>query len=149
VQLTCPLYGALDVEAFKRAWQRVVDRHPILRTLFTWEGRDEPLQIVRSQVELPWEHLDWRHVPESEQREQLQKYLEADRERGFELTVAPLMRLGLIRLAEDTHQFVWTKHHLLLDGWSSLRVMEETLAFYDAFRRGQELSLERPRPYRD
>lgn len=149
VQLSCPLYGHLDTQAFKDAWQRVVDRHPILRTLFTWEGRDEPLQIVRSQVRLSWGEIDWRHLSGDEQKERLEDYLEADRARGFELTEAPLMRMALVRLADDAHQFVWSKHHLLLDGWSSLRIMEETLALYESFSRGQDLFLERPRPYRD
>ena len=149
VQLSCPLYGNLDVKAFKAAWLRVVERHPILRTLFTWEGRDEPLQIVRSQVVLPWDEMDWRDLSADEQRERLQDYLLADRERQFELSAPPLMRLALIRVGELERRFVWTKHHLLLDGWSSLRMMEEILAFYEAFRRGQDLVLEPPRPYRD
>jgi len=149
VQLSCPLYGNLDVAAFKSAWQRVVDRHPILRTLFTWEERDEPLQIVRSHVELPWKVADWRHLSASEQSLRLESYLQADRERGFELNVPPLMRMALIHLSPGVHQFIWTKHHLLLDGWSSMTIMEETLAFYEAFRRNRDLVLARPRPYRD
>ena len=64
-QLSCPFYGALKVEAFKRAWQRVVDRHAILRTLFAWEDSDRPLQIVRLQVKLQWVEMDWRHLPQN------------------------------------------------------------------------------------
>ncbi|HBL28291.1 MAG TPA: hypothetical protein DD490_15760, partial [Acidobacteria bacterium] len=43
-QMTCTLTGDLDAAAFRRAWQRLVDRHTILRTAFAWEGLDEPLQ---------------------------------------------------------------------------------------------------------
>ena len=42
-QVTCVLRGKLDVSAFKQAWQRVVARHPILRTCFLWERLEEHL----------------------------------------------------------------------------------------------------------
>jgi surfactin family lipopeptide synthetase C len=41
-------HPGLDVAAFERAWQSLIDRHPALRTVFAWETRDKPLQVVRS-----------------------------------------------------------------------------------------------------
>ena len=40
---------------FRRAWEEVVDRHPVLRTAFAWQGLDQPLQVVRRRVTLPFE----------------------------------------------------------------------------------------------
>jgi amino acid adenylation domain-containing protein len=148
-QWSCCFYGAFNVEAFKHAWRHVVNRHSILRTLFLWEGREQPLQVVRSQIELPWDQQDWRDLAQEQQQEQLKRYLGTDRERKFDLAQAPLMRLALIRIAEESYRFIWSHHHLLLDGWSSLKLIEELLNFYKAFCRNQELWLERPRPYRD
>src|SRR5262249_44504589 len=79
----------------------------------------------------------------------LESYLEADRRRGFELTEAPLMRLALFWVAEADYQLVWTSHHAILDGRSRLVVLKELFALYEAFRRGQDLPLQQPRPYRD
>ena len=45
--------GPLDVGGFERAWQRLVERHPILRTAFVWDKHEKPLQVVRRQVTLP------------------------------------------------------------------------------------------------
>ncbi len=148
-QVIGDLREELDVGAFRRAWQRVVDRHPIVRTSFRWEGLDEPVQDANQQVVLPMDHQDWRGLPRLERDYRLELYLKADRRRGFELAQAPLMRLALFRLDEAHYQFVWTSHHALLDNHSRLIVLREAFAFYEAFRSGRELDLPRPRPFAD
>jgi amino acid adenylation domain-containing protein/non-ribosomal peptide synthase protein (TIGR01720 family) len=148
-QLSCTLNGDLNISAFQRAWQRVVERHPVLRTAFIWEGLDEVLQVVRQEVQVPWEQHDWRGLSPVEQREELKYFLQAERERGFDLSVAPLMHLTLIQVDENTYHFIWSYHHLLLDGWCLSLLFKEVFALYKAFSRGQDLHLERSRPYRD
>jgi len=141
------LKGALDLAAFRRAWERVIERHAVLRTLFAWEKRERPLQLVRERIALPWAQHDWRGA--ADQDERLEGLLEADRARGFDLAQAPLMRLTLIQRADEAYWFVWSLHHLLLDGWSTSIIFRELLQFYNAFRQGEALHLEPPRPYRD
>jgi len=148
-QSSYTLRGDLNIPAFERAWQRVIDRHPVLRTAFVWEGLDEPLQVVHRRVELPLEKQDWRGLSEDEQETRLEAFLQADRERGFDLGKAPLIRLTLIRTADDVYHFVWSHHHLLLDGWSQPILVREVFALYEAFQRGQDISLPPVRPYRD
>jgi hypothetical protein len=65
------------------------------------------------------------------------------------LSKAPLVRLTLFQIAAGTFQFVYSHHHLLLDGWSDYLLLNEVFAFYEAYRKGEELRLEQPRPYRD
>ncbi len=122
--------GDLDPKAFAGAWQRVLDRHPALRTVFVWKGQQQPLQVVLHHVKLPLEQQDWRSLGASEQQERLRAYLAVDRQQGFILSHAPLLRLALLRLAEDAYQIVWTYHHLLLDGWSVALVVREVMAYY-------------------
>ena len=148
-QLSCTLRGALDADALRRAWQSVIDRHTILRTAFFWERRDKPLQVVRRKATLPWQQEDWRGLSTLEQQERFKSYLEADRSRGFELSKAPLMRVILIQLTEDTYYLVWSHHHILLDGWSVGLVMNEVFALYEAFSKGKGIALGRSHPYRD
>ena len=50
-QTNAELNGPLNVQAFARAWRTVVDRNTILRTAFVWEGVDEPVQVVLSDVD--------------------------------------------------------------------------------------------------
>ena len=148
-QTAYTIHGHFNVPAFKQAWERVVERHPILRTLFHWKGRDEALQVVRQRVRLPWTQQDWRGLPPAEQENRLESVLKADRERGFDLSEAPVMRLALIQSAEDAYYFILSRHHLLLDRWSVSIVFKEVFAFYEAFNRGQDLHLEPSLPYRD
>jgi alpha-ketoglutarate-dependent taurine dioxygenase len=148
-QKTCTLQGDLDVSAFERAWQRVVERHPVLRTAFVWRGLEEPMQVVRQKVKLSWKREDWRRLSPEEQQAQSSAFLQMDRTQGMELSKAPLMRLALFRLADDAYHFTWTHHHILLDGWSLPILFKEVFAFYEAFRRGADPRLEKGRPYRD
>src|SRR4028118_259910 len=48
-QINLTLRGNLDVPSFQRAWDLVIERHPVLRTAFVWERRDEPFQVVYRQ----------------------------------------------------------------------------------------------------
>ena len=148
-QFCCRLEGDLDIAAFKQSWQEVVNRHSILRTACVWEQLSKPLQIVLRQIPLQCDLQDWRGLLPAEQQRQLENYLDADRSRGFILSNAPLMRLALIQVADDAYYFVWSHHHLLLDGWSTSIVLKEAFTFYDAFCRGEKASFEQPRPYRD
>jgi surfactin family lipopeptide synthetase C len=147
-QVTCTL-GNLNVLALEQAWQEVIDRHPILRTAFVWENLKKPLQVVGRRVGAPWERQDWRGLSETEQEEQFRAYLKADRGRGFKLSSAPLMRLALFQLGKDTYKFVWSHHHILLDGWSVHLLIDEVASFYAGFCQGQNIRLNPSRPYRD
>jgi NRPS condensation-like uncharacterized protein len=123
-QISCTFSNALDVSLLKKAWQLVIERHPALRTSFHWERRDQPFQVVYRSVNLPWEQYDWRGVSSTEQQELLENFLKGDRKQDFDINKPPLMRLTLIQLAEDKYKFVWSKHHLILDGWSTAIVFK-------------------------
>lgn len=148
-QLHCTLSGQLHVTEFACAWQQVIERHAALRTAFVWEGVNKPLQIVRQIVKLPLTEFDWRGLTANEEQQSFSTFLRTDRYRGFELTQAPLMRLTLIRLKEDAYRFVWSYHHIVLDGWSEALLLKEVFECYEAYRQGRELLLAQGRPYRD
>ncbi|HEX8184731.1 MAG TPA: condensation domain-containing protein, partial [Blastocatellia bacterium] len=149
LQWTFELEGGLNVSAFRRAWQRVLDRHEALRTGFIWKNLDEPLQAVHQDVEMPFYEEDWRGIDSQKQRQQLDSFLEEDVRNDFALSKPPLMRLALMRISEDSFYFVWSHHHLLLDGWSLSLVLKEALTFYDAFNKGNDMILKPSPPYRD
>ncbi|MBG1243496.1 non-ribosomal peptide synthetase [Nostoc sp. NZL] len=148
-QISCTLSGFLNVSALKKASQLVMEQHSVLRTSFHWERRDQPFQVVYRHVNLPWKQHDWRGVSPAEQQPLLENFLQTDREQDFDLDKPSLMRLNLIQLADDKHQFVWSKHHLILDGWSTAIVFKEVFDAYEALHQGSDLPVSRSRPYGD
>ena len=141
--------GALDVAAFRQAWTLLIARHPVLRTSFLWEELDEPVQVVVDRVELPLEEVDWRDVPAAAHAERLAALQEQERERGFDLAQAPLMRLHLIRLDETHSIFLWGQSHLLADGWSFSILMGELFQAYEMIRQTGRAHLPPVQPFRD
>lgn len=135
--------------AFKLAWQKIVDHYPILRTSFHWEDLDDPLQVVHQQVELPFAEYDWRGLAPETQKQQLHTYLQEDRQRGFTLTQAPLMRLSLLQISEEEHIAVWSYHHLLLDGWSVGIVVDQVFRIYERLLHDKTFSLPPSIPFRN
>jgi hypothetical protein len=148
-RLRYTIRGDLNVVAFEQAWQQVVERHAVLRSAFIWEEVDEPLQAVFREVETPLEFQDWRGAPVAEQEERLQAHLAEILQRGFKLSRPPLQKLTLIRMSERVSEFIWSYHHLLLDGWSVSVILGEIITLYEAFCQGQKPQLEKSRPYRD
>ena len=146
-QLSFALEGELDVKAFTESWRRAVARHAVLRTSFTWENLDEPLQAVHQRVDLPLEHLDWREL--SDHKRRLASLLEEERRRGFDLSTAPLLRLKLVQLNHQSHRLIWTHHHLLLDGWSIAILLREIFSDYENLTRGVDEPPPHSREYRD
>lgn len=147
--LGCQLEAALDIPALRRAWKDVMQRHPVLRSGFLWEGLDRPMQVVRKNVELPWREEDWRAYDVAEQQSKWRNLLVQERNQGFDFKVAPLLRLALIRTGEESYYFIWNSHHIVLDGWCLQIVMEEAFALYAAYREGRKLQLKGARLYRD
>ena len=148
VQHRWSIDGALDEGALARAFQDIVDRHPILRTAFVWDRRDRPMQVVRERVRLPFEQVDLRGLDGVAQGARVAEIAASDRARGFELTRAPLMRVTLLRLGEAAYQVVWSSHHLLLDGWSTGLVTNELWTLYRAHAAHEPPpAMPRPRPY--
>ncbi|MEV5717607.1 non-ribosomal peptide synthase/polyketide synthase [Amycolatopsis mediterranei] len=129
-QVRLRLTGIADPERLARAWQQVVADTPVLRTRVVWDELDEPVQVVERAVTVPVVQLDWTALDDDERAREQERFLQADRARGFDLTAAPLLRLAFARLPGGDVLLVWTFHHVLLDGWSAAQVFGEVCARY-------------------
>ena len=141
-QFHCVIEGPLNAALLRRAWQAVVARHALLRSAPAWDGLKKPVLVVRREVELPWTELDLRGDAEEQRQARCKELLAESRGQGFSLAEAPLMRFQLARLREREWRFVWTCHHLLLDGWSLGIVLREVFQWYAQAVLGQPGELE-------
>ncbi|BCE05153.1 hypothetical protein B4123_2685 [Bacillus paralicheniformis] len=120
------LEGTLDVQRLEAAFQKLIDRHEALRTSFTVVD-GEPRQNIHQRVQFKIEKVKADGKP----IEQMAKSFV----RRFDLAKAPLMRAGLVRLADRRHVLLFDMHHLVSDGVSISIILNELAALY----KGEEL----------
>ncbi len=142
-QSSCRIEGPLHITALELAWRRAVERHPVLRTSFHLDPV-RPVQRVHTRADLPWWQEDWRPLNPADQERRFQIWMEMDARHGFDLNLPPLMRLLLVRVGPESYRFLWTNHHLILDGWSLSILLREVFASYDLLTRGEPV---RPGPF--
>src|SRR6201998_1728372 len=136
ISLGWRLTGNLDCPALRRALDRIVARHEVLRTSFAVvEG--EPVQKIQAvdafRFELKEEDLRER----GETGEELARRIKEETERAFDLASGPLIRGQLLQVAEDEHVLLITMHHIVSDGWSMEIFLNELNTLYAAYREGQ------------
>jgi hypothetical protein len=148
VQMVMGLEGPLDVAVLKAAWQTVLARHATLRACFRQPaGLDHPVQIVTAKIGLPWRQVDLSGLSPEAITVNAERLALQERERRFDMTAPPLLRLLLLRIGPNLHRLVMTNHHIVMDGWSLPLLQKEVSALYAA---GGDAGMLPPvRPYRD
>lgn len=149
IQVISILNEKLETKNLERAWHQVFQRHPVLRTAFRWDNLAVPQQEVYSQVNLPFQYYDYRHLSQNDAQAHLENFLLEDRRQGFEVSVPPLARLNLFQFTEAQISQILTFHHSILDGRSLLILLQEVSDLYDAYCQNQDLDLPTVRPYGD
>ncbi|MEJ8545006.1 amino acid adenylation domain-containing protein [Brevibacillus borstelensis] len=123
------LDGVLERERFEAALQKLIERHEILRTSYEMIG-EELIQKIHERVGVPIEYMEAR---EEEIDQVFRSFV-----RPFDLAVPPLLRAGLVKVAENRHYFLYDFHHIAVDGESMAMFTREFIECY------QGLSLPEP-----
>ncbi|MEV7246898.1 condensation domain-containing protein, partial [Streptomyces sp. NPDC093248] len=142
--------GALDTGALGVAFTGLVTRHEVLRTRFVTDSSGRPAQIVDS----PWSVTpvvhDVRTLPTADREPAALAIMAAEARRSFELEGGRLLRVDVVRVADDDQYLLITLHHIVSDGWSSGILARELRELYAAAVNGREASLpEMPVQYGD
>ncbi|MEE1825256.1 amino acid adenylation domain-containing protein [Streptomyces sp. BE20] len=127
--------GAVDAEVLRDALNEVVRRHEALRTAFRLlDGR--PAQLVRPRltVELPEIDLRQDRLTGTALDERIAAAAIGE---PFDLETGPLVRMTLLRTADDESVLVLALHHLVSDRWSVWVLLSELAALYEAFAAGR------------
>src|SRR5262249_42373808 len=90
------------------------------------------------------------NVPEDERENEAKRLAQQEMRRPFDLAQGPLLRVLLIRSADEVHYVLLMMHHIISDGWSIDVFMHELAVLYNAFVQGIPPSLpELPIQYAD
>ncbi len=134
------LRGELDRQAFVEALDAITARHEILRTSFTTtDGR--PVQVVAPEYPVALTFSDLSSLDEDAREGKVRALARNELDQPFDLTRAPLWRVGLLRLGEGKHVVLVTMHHIIADGWSMGVFVKEFVTLYEAIRNMQPVRL--------
>ncbi len=133
VPSTLRLRGWLDHAALQRSFDSLVARHESLRTQ-VHQDEGQAFQIIRENGTVDILH---EQVNEAD----MQRRVETEIAQPFDLQQGPLLRVTLLRLAEDDHVLVLVQHHIVSDGWSMQVMVDELVQLYAAYSQGQDLQL--------
>ncbi|MDD5286358.1 MAG: amino acid adenylation domain-containing protein, partial [Desulfuromonadaceae bacterium] len=146
-QLCYRVKGEIDIPLFQKAWEELVIRHDVLRTVFVHHDVPRPLQIVLKQWRIDFCAVDLRGISLDDAEARIVSLKEKDRATPFNLAKDPLTRVTVISLAVDEAEVIWSHHHIILDGWSLGILQGELLEIYSALRRGTRHTLQEPVPF--
>jgi thioesterase domain-containing protein/acyl carrier protein len=133
IQVQFELKGKLNFELFKKSWNSTINRHEALRSSVHYQKIKTPVRIVHKEVEFSLSRHDFEGFSSEEQQLKLTEFKSQDRINGIDLSTTPTFRVHLFQLSDNSHSLIWTCHHIILDGWSSMNVCKDLLQFYEYF----------------
>ncbi|MGW4806846.1 amino acid adenylation domain-containing protein [Kitasatospora sp. NPDC004272] len=125
------LHGPLDRAALAHAVDTAVGRHGALRAAFTLTAAGEPVQALVPGVRVPWSTHDLSGLDERRQAAETARIEDAEAARRFDLARPPLVRCALLVLGPERHRLLLTRHHIVMDGWSTPVLLREVLAVHE------------------
>lgn len=131
----------IEPEVLRRALDRIVARHEVLRTTFAVQEDGQPWQQVAAHGEIPFEVTDLGGLPEAERSSEAARMIGAVISRRMDLGRGPLLTASLYRLAADRWLFLLAAHHIVFDGPSFALFFDELRAAYAALLEGREPGL--------
>lgn len=130
------LRGELDIPALQHAFEKLVERHPALRTTFT-ASHGEPVQQIQQQRFFDFQTQDVSTWSE----ESLNQHLLEEAHRPFNLERGSLIRVNLFAPSAQEHILLLAVHHIVADFWSLAVLVQELGILYEAEKDGTSVSL--------
>ncbi|WP_028546570.1 non-ribosomal peptide synthetase [Paenibacillus taiwanensis] len=115
------LEGPLNRDRFQTAFQQLISRHETLRTSFEMYA-GEPVQSIQSDVAFRMEYIV---ASENQLESFIQSFV-----RAFDLSQAPLLRVGLVQLEDERHVLMFDMHHIISDGVTMGNLVHEFAQLY-------------------
>ena len=137
-QLNLELSGNMNVDLFKKAWEHVTIQNEVLRTVFRWNGLEEPVQIILKSKKPNIVVHDFMELKEEEIMKRIIKFKEMDKRNGIHLDKEP-WRVNLFLLNPKRSIMIITNHHIIYDGWSNGIILKELFDAYNDLYDGKTI----------
>ena len=143
--LTLHYRGALDRKALEASFRELLRRHEIWRTTFA-SVDGQTVQNVHPDLTISIPFSDLTGLPPERREREALRIAGMDARRPFDLGLGPLVRVRLVKLAQDYYRIYLTAHHIVVDCVGIYDVLlPELAAIYDAFSVGLSSPLPEPR----
>ena len=133
--------GELNIRVLQQALDAIVTQHEIIRTNYQQENGN-PIQVIAAPQSIELPIIDLRQYEPAEQETQVQKLLQQESQRPFDLASDLMLRGCLLQLAPQEHILLLVMHHIASDGWSMGILWEQLTQLYQAFLDGKPNPLE-------
>jgi len=131
VTMAATLTGKLNLDLVKKIFKNLTKRHESFRTFFKIIKEEEPIQIINDEANLDIEYLALsQYKKENETEHGTVKKIVENFIRPFDLSQAPLSRLGLIKCGNTKHVMIFDMHHIVTDGVSISLLINELMDSY-------------------
>ncbi|WP_143192214.1 non-ribosomal peptide synthetase, partial [Paenibacillus helianthi] len=147
VQTSFEVRGNLDIGLLEQSYQELINRHDVLRSIFIFENIRRSLQVVIEQWKFIIDVQKIANKSDAEQEEVMSRYMEEDKNKGFDLTTTIPMRVAVFEMSEQQFKVIWSFHHIVIDGWCMSTLFTELLQIYEFLSKGTSLQLETAQPY--
>ena len=139
---------AFTIENIKKAFDTLIERHAILRTSFSNSIDEELLQIVHKNVPSNFEYQKLpSNLTEAEKLAFVETFKENDMDKGFDLAKPCQMRLSILELEDKKYEFIWSHHHILMDGWCMRTIINEFAEILQSIETNTKPNLATAHPY--
>ena len=141
--------GPLDVAALRAAFDRLVERHEILRTTYAFH-EEHAVQAVHPPRPADFAFVDLSALPADARMDEARRQVAARAGRPFDLSREPQLRVALFQLDDHEHVLHIDSHHIAFDGWSREIFFRDLAALYREAANGDKAGLpELPIQYAD
>ncbi|MCU0286454.1 MAG: amino acid adenylation domain-containing protein, partial [Acidobacteria bacterium] len=142
------LQGKLDIALVEKSLNELYKRHDILRTAFVYKDIDHPVQVVLKERVIDFYYENISKIGMNDEKENfIKEFQEKDKKRLFDLSKEG-MRVSILQVAESGYEFIWSFHHILMDGWCCGILNKEFFEIYASYLENRPYRLPEVTPYR-
>lgn len=127
--------GELNYESLVNAFNNLIKRHEILRTVFKENEKGEVSQYV-----LPFENVNFKITYKGLEEIKNEEIIVLDQikedfDTNFNLESGPLLKASIYQVEKGKWIFSYVMHHIISDGWSMDILINELLKGYNDYNK--------------